>query len=43
MQFSLYLLTLALALVSVGIDARPTHMPGPIVPDDSFDGYNPFV
>ena len=49
MQFSLNLLTLALALVSVAtpspvdIAARPTHMPGPIVPDDSFDGYNPSV
>ena len=48
MQFSLKFVALALALVTaataapVDLGARPTFMPGPIVPDESYTGYNPF-
>ena len=48
MQFSLQLMAMALALVTaaaaapVDLGARPTFMPGPIVPDESYTGYNPF-
>lgn len=48
MQFSLQLMAMALALVTaaaaapVDMGARPTFMPGPIVPDESYTGYNPF-
>ena len=48
MQISLKFVALALALVTaataapVDLGARPTFMPGPIVPDESYTGYNPF-
>ena len=48
MQFSLHVMAVALALVTaaaaapVDLGARPTFMPGPIVPDESYTGYNPF-
>jgi len=48
MQFSLQSIAVALALVTaataapVDLGARPTFMPGPIVPDESYTGYNPF-
>jgi len=48
MRFSLKFVALALALVTaataapVDLGARPTFMPGPIVPDESYTGYNPF-
>ena len=48
MQFSLQIVALALVLVTappaapVDLGARPTFMPGPIVPDESYTGYNPF-
>ena len=48
MQFSLKFVALALALVTaalaapVDLGARPTFMPGPIVPDESYTGYTPF-
>ena len=41
-------MAVALALVTaataapVDLGARPTFMPGPIVPDESYTGYNPF-
>ena len=48
MQFSLKFVSVALALVTAASDApvdlgaRPMFMPGPIVPDESYTGYNPF-
>ena len=48
MQFSLQFIAMALAVVTaataapVDLGARPTFMPGPIVPDESYTGYNPF-
>ena len=48
LQFSLQFVALALALITappaapVDLGARPTFMPGPIVPDESYTGYNPF-
>ena len=48
MQFSLKFISVVLALVTAALDApvdlgaRPMFMPGPIVPDESYTGYNPF-
>jgi len=48
MQVSLNIVPTALALVTaasaapVDMEPRPTFMPGPIVPDESYTGYNPF-
>ena len=41
MAVALALVTAA-AAAPVDLGARPTFMPGPIVPDESYTGYNPF-
>ena len=46
LQFSLQFVALALVTAPpaapVDLGARPTFMPGPIVPDESYTGYIPF-
>lgn len=48
MKISLNIVAIALALVTavaaapVDLRARPTFMPGPIVPNEEYNGYNPF-
>jgi len=41
MAVALALVTAA-AAAPVDLGARPTFMPGPFVPDESYTGYNPF-